>query len=65
MKYQVKKKQQNCRKCLVCGLKNEFGLKASFYELENNELVAIFKPLEEHQSLSRNVTWRNCRSNIR
>jgi len=50
MEYDVKKKQQNCKKCLVCGLKNKFGLKASFYELENNEVVAIFKPLEEHQS---------------
>jgi acyl-coenzyme A thioesterase PaaI-like protein len=35
--------------CLVCGLKNQFGLKASFYELENHELVAVFKPIEEHQ----------------
>jgi acyl-coenzyme A thioesterase PaaI-like protein len=35
---------------VVCGLKNDFGLKASFYELENNELVAIYKPIEEHQS---------------
>jgi len=50
MEYKVKKKQQNSKKCLVCGLKNEFGLKASFYELENDELVALFKPLEEHQS---------------
>lgn len=50
MEYQVKKKQQNSRKCLVCGLKNELGLKAAFYELENNEVVAIFKPLDEHQS---------------
>ena len=50
MKYNVVKKQENSRKCVVCGLKNEFGLKASFYELENGELVAIFTPLEEHQS---------------
>ncbi len=50
MEYKVRKKQQNSKKCLVCGLKNELGLKASFYELENDELVAVFKPLEEHQS---------------
>jgi uncharacterized protein (TIGR00369 family) len=50
MKYKVIKKQQNSRKCLVCGLKNDLGLKASFYELENGELVAIFKPHDEHQS---------------
>lgn len=50
MKYKVMKKQENSKKCIVCGLKNDLGLKASFYELENGELVAVFKPLEEHQS---------------
>lgn len=50
MKYKVIKKQFNSKKCLVCGLKNDLGLKASFYEMENGELVAIFKSLEEHQS---------------
>jgi acyl-coenzyme A thioesterase PaaI-like protein len=44
------RKQQNSRMCLVCGLKNPFGLKASFYELVNGELVAIFRPAEIHQS---------------
>lgn len=50
MKHKVTGKQHNSRKCLVCGLKNDLGLKASFYELENDELVAIFTPIEEHQS---------------
>lgn len=50
MKYKVLKKQENSSKCIVCGLNNKLGLKASFYELENCELVAIFRPLEEHQS---------------
>ena len=50
MKHKVTKKQQNSKMCLVCGLKNDFGLKASFYELENGELVSIFKTLEGHQS---------------
>lgn len=50
MKYKVIKKQQNSRMCLVCGLKNDYGLNASFYELENGELVAVFKTLEGHQS---------------
>lgn len=50
MEYKVMKKQENSKKCFVCGLKNDFGLKASFYELENDELVAIFKPIDEHQS---------------
>jgi acyl-coenzyme A thioesterase PaaI-like protein len=46
----VTAKQENSKMCLVCGLKNQFGLKASFYELENEELLAIFRPSEEHQS---------------
>jgi acyl-coenzyme A thioesterase PaaI-like protein len=50
MKYKVVKKQQNSSKCIVCGLQNDLGLKASFYELENGELAAIFKPIDEHQS---------------
>ncbi|CFY11428.1 HotDog domain [Syntrophomonas zehnderi OL-4] len=50
MEYKVVRKQENSKKCLVCGLQNDLGLKASFYELENNELVAIFKPRDEHQS---------------
>lgn len=50
MKHKVVNKQHNSRKCLVCGLKNNLGLKASFYELENEELVALFTPTEEHQS---------------
>lgn len=50
MKYKVTGKQQNSKLCLVCGVKNDFGLKTSFYELENGEVVSIFKTLEEHQS---------------
>jgi uncharacterized protein (TIGR00369 family) len=36
--------------CLVCGLKNDLGLKGVFYELDNNELLAVFRPLVQHQS---------------
>lgn len=36
--------------CLVCGLKNPYGLKASFYELDNKELVCLFRPTDVHQS---------------
>jgi len=43
-------KQQNSRMCFVCGLKNPAGLRASFYELEGGELLAVFQPREEHQS---------------
>jgi len=48
--YKVTKKQPNSKMCLACGLENSFGLKALFYELENNEVVAIFQPIEEYQS---------------
>jgi len=35
--------------CFVCGQKNDFGLRAQFYETEDNQLVAIIKPSDEHQ----------------
>jgi acyl-coenzyme A thioesterase PaaI-like protein len=50
MRHNVDRKQPNSKMCLVCGLKNPYGLKASFYELENQELVALFTPSAEHQS---------------
>lgn len=49
MKHTVVEKQNNSRLCFVCGIKNEFGLKASFYEIENEELVAVFYPSNFHQ----------------
>jgi acyl-coenzyme A thioesterase PaaI-like protein len=50
MQYLIKAKQENSKMCLVCGLKNQSGLHASFYELENEELLALFTPTEEYQS---------------
>jgi acyl-coenzyme A thioesterase PaaI-like protein len=50
MKYAVLKKQNNSKMCFVCGLQNDFGLHASFFETEANELVALIKPSEKHQS---------------
>ncbi len=49
MEVKVRKKQPNSKMCFVCGLKNAFGLKSRFYELENGELMAIFQPSSEHQ----------------
>ncbi|MFO7943004.1 MAG: PaaI family thioesterase [Anaerolineales bacterium] len=49
MRYRVTSKQENSNMCFVCGLKNPFGLQASFYELENRELLGIFRPSKEHQ----------------
>lgn len=50
MKQKVLNKQNNSKMCFVCGMENHIGLKASFYEMENNELVATFTPCELHQS---------------
>jgi acyl-coenzyme A thioesterase PaaI-like protein len=50
MRYHVHEKQQNSKMCFVCGLKNVAGLKASFYRLENNEMLGLFTPGDEHQS---------------
>ena len=50
MIYSVTKKQKMSKMCFVCGMENQFGVKARFYELENGSLVAIVKPKEEYQS---------------
>ncbi|HAJ94625.1 MAG TPA: PaaI family thioesterase [Actinobacteria bacterium] len=49
MKHKVTGKQESSKMCFICGKKNNFGLKASFYETDKNELIAIFKPGQEHQ----------------
>ena len=55
MDYKVSNSQHISKNCLVCGVENPFGLKTRFYETEQNELVAVFKPISEHQSYP-NVT---------
>lgn len=50
MKQKVLQKQKNSKLCFLCGMKNSFGLHGMFYELDNNELVCIVTPKEEHQS---------------
>lgn len=49
MSGRVTRKQHNSKMCLVCGLKNPFGLQAAFYEVEGDQLVALFSPGEHHQ----------------
>ena len=49
MEVKVSRKQPNSKMCFVCGLKNAFGLKSRFYELESGELMAVFQPSSEHQ----------------
>lgn len=43
-------KQPNSRMCFVCGCENSFGLHSRFYQLDDDRLVALFTPAEEHQS---------------
>jgi len=35
--------------CFVCGEKNELGLHAKFYETDDNQLVALISPSDQHQ----------------
>jgi len=42
-------KQPNANECFVCGIQNEKGLKAFFYETEQKEVVAVFTPHRLHQ----------------
>lgn len=50
MSHKIKNSQNISKNCLVCGVDNDFGLKSRFYETEDNELIAVFQPLDEHQS---------------
>lgn len=49
MEIPIKNKQNNSKFCFVCGMENDYGLKAKFFELENDQLVAIFSPCKFHQ----------------
>lgn len=46
----VTKKQFNTRKCFICGMENERGVKAPFYEMEDKSVVRYVTFDELHQS---------------
>lgn len=50
MSHKIINSQYISKNCFVCGVDNAFGLKSRFYATENNELIAVFHPLNEHQS---------------
>jgi len=50
MKYKVIRKQNNSARCIVCGNQNKLSLNSRFYELENDELVSLFRSEDYHQS---------------
>jgi acyl-coenzyme A thioesterase PaaI-like protein len=49
VKHKVLRKQHISKMCFVCGEKNDFGLHAKFYETDDNQLVAMINPSEQHQ----------------
>lgn len=46
----VLKRQPNSHDCIICGMDNKFGVKAPFYEMEDNTVISIFKYDFLHQS---------------
>ena len=42
--------QLNSKNCIICGMENDFGLKAPFYNLDNNSVATIIKFKNLHQS---------------
>jgi acyl-coenzyme A thioesterase PaaI-like protein len=54
MKYRVLGKQNNTDKCFVCGMLNDAGTKAQFFECENEAgesvLLTMIEPQAIHQS---------------
>ena len=43
-------KQKNSRMCIICGLDNEYGVKAPFYNMEDGSVMTLFQYREQHQS---------------
>ena len=48
-------KQKNSKYCFICGMENPIGLKAQFYNMEDNSVMTLFKYLPEHQSFPQRV----------
>lgn len=46
----VASKQNNSKDCIICGLENESGLKASFYNMEDGSVGSLFTFKFNHQS---------------
>ena len=46
----VLRKQANSKSCIICGMDNPLGVKAPFYEMEDDSVVTLFSFRSEHQS---------------
>ena len=43
-------KQPNSKMCLICGFENNLGVKANFYNMENDTVCSLLTFKKEHQS---------------
>ena len=43
-------KQTNSKMCMICGIDNQFGLKANFYNMEDGSVASIFTFKSHHRS---------------
>lgn len=48
-------KQTNSKMCFICGMDNPIGLKAQFYNMEDESVMTRFMFKEEHQSFPMRV----------
>lgn len=46
----VVSKQRNSKMCMICGLDNEYGVRAPFYNMEDGSVMTLFQYREQHQS---------------
>lgn len=46
----VVSKQKNSRMCIICGLDNEYGVRAPFYNMEDGSVMTRFQYRVQHQS---------------
>ncbi len=51
----VLKLQASAKLCIICGLENESGTQALFYEMEDGSVCTLFKYKEIHQSYPQRV----------
>lgn len=43
-------KQRNSRMCIICGLDNEYGVNAPFYNMDDGSVMSVFRYRNQHQS---------------
>lgn len=48
-------KQRNSKMCIICGMDNEYGLRAPFYNMEDGSVMTVFRYREQHQSYPQRV----------